>query len=80
MDFNEIRRLVSARPFEPLVFYLDNGDKHFVKHPEIIVTDVMVITVNDKGKPVYIAPEAISAIRPARRATRRPTTRVKSRR
>jgi len=80
MDYQEIRRLVSHRPFEPLVFHLDNGQTQVVNHPEIIVTDVMVITVDDYGKPVYIAPEAISAIRHARSTDRRRTKRSTTRR
>lgn len=71
MNFNEIRRIVGARPFEPLVFHLDNGETQRINHPEIIVTDVMVIAVDDIGKPVYIAPEAITAIRHAPKASRR---------
>ena len=65
MNVNEIRRIVNVRPFEPLVFHLDNGETQRVSLPEIIVTDIMIIGVDEVGKPVYIVPEAITAIRHA---------------
>lgn len=80
MNVNEIRRAVNARPFRPLMFHLDNGEKRLVNHPEIIVTEVMVITVDDAGLPVYFSPEAITAIRHARSTDRRRTKRGATRR
>jgi hypothetical protein len=41
---------------------LDNGEKHAVKHPEIIVTNELIMTVNDLGRAVLIAPEAVTSI------------------
>lgn len=62
MNIEEIRQVVKRKPFKPFVFSLDNGEKHAVKHPEIIVTDVLIMTVNDQGKPVLIASEAVTSI------------------
>ncbi len=74
MNVNEIRRLVQQRPFKPIIFHLDNGEKQLVNHPETIVTEIMIVSVDDNGQLIYIAPEAVSAVRyapnPRRRARR----------
>lgn len=62
MDLEVIRQTLNKRPFEPLVFHLENGDKHVIRHPEIVVTDVMVMAADDDGLPVLIRPEAITSI------------------
>lgn len=81
MEISQIRKLVSARPFKPIVFHLDNGEEQLITHPEIIVTEIMIIAVDDVGEPVYIAPEAISAIRhPRGIAARRRSKRVTAQR
>lgn len=71
MSFDAIRRFVSARPFKPLVFHLDNGEKQIVNHPEIIVTGMMIVSVDDHGQLIDIAPEAVSAVRYALSTNRR---------
>lgn len=63
MSFDAIRRFVNARPFKPLVFHLDKGEKQIVNHPKIIVTEMMIVSVDDHGQLIYIAPEAVSAVR-----------------
>ena len=80
MDVEVIRRFVDARPFRPLVFNLDNGEKHHIRHPEIILTDDMIIAVDDDGLPVVLAPEAISSIHRARGMARPRTPRRRSKR
>ena len=71
MNVNEIRRLVQQRPFKPLLFQLDNGAKQLVNHPEVIVTEMMIVSVDDDGQLIYIAPEAISTVRYAPLSKRR---------
>ncbi len=78
MNLNVIRKYVSDRPFKPLVFHLGNGEKQLLRHPEIIVTEIVVIAVDDEGLPVIIAPEAISAIHYAQNRTRRVRGRKKT--
>jgi hypothetical protein len=80
MDLEVIRRVLSDRPFKPIVFHLENGEKQLIKHPEIIVTEAMIVAVDDDGLPVFIKPEAISAIRHPRRTARRRNGRTSSRR
>jgi len=63
MDVDEIRRLVKVHPFRPFELHLDAGEKYLITHPEIIIHEVMVVAVDHRGELVYIAPEAISAIR-----------------
>ncbi|MEK7727082.1 MAG: hypothetical protein AAB354_01650 [candidate division KSB1 bacterium] len=80
MNLEMIRKYVNARPFKPLVFHLENGDKQLVKHPEIIITEVVIMAADEKGFPVVIAPEAVTSIHyaPAKphrtRARRKPVT------
>lgn len=69
MDLEVIRRTLNERTFRPIVFHLDNGEKQVVKHPEILVSEINVITLDDDGRPVFIKPEAITAIHYARKAT-----------
>ncbi len=80
MNLNVIRRFVNSQPFKPLVFHLDNGEKQLIKHPEIIVTEDMIIAVDDDGLPVILAPEAISSIHRTRSTARRRPRRTASRR
>ena len=62
MDPEVIRKTLNERPFRPIVFHLDNSEKQVVKHPEILVSEINVITLDDDGQPVFIKPEAITAI------------------
>jgi hypothetical protein len=63
MDVEEIRKTTKARPFKPFEIHLDNGDFHLVTHPEIIITDTIIAAVDQNGKMVLIAPEAVSSIK-----------------
>jgi len=62
MNIEEIRTVAKQRPFRPFVLQLDNGKQYFIRHPEIIITDDLIMTVNENGKGVLIAPEAVSSI------------------
>jgi hypothetical protein len=63
MQVSEIRKQLSVRPFKPIEIHLDNGETYVITHPEVIVTDIIIVAVDDNGEVVYIAPEAISAIK-----------------
>ncbi|NIR51098.1 hypothetical protein GWO43_21050 [candidate division KSB1 bacterium] len=65
MEVEEIRKLMTVRPFKPIEVHLDNGETFVINHPEVIVHRVLITAVDNKGELVYIAPEAISAIKPA---------------
>jgi len=85
MELEEIRKHVIRRPFRSFIFHLDNGTTHLITHPEIIITEKVVVAVDNDGDAVYLAPEAISAITyykgrtPAKRTrTRRTGTRKTS--
>jgi hypothetical protein len=73
MDIEEIRKHLLRRPFRPILIHMDNGRTHLITHPEIIVTEMVVVAVDEDGDAVYLAPEAISKITyPKKRtATRR---------
>ncbi|MCI0692187.1 hypothetical protein L0337_09315 [candidate division KSB1 bacterium] len=62
MELGEIRRHLSVRPFKPFIIHMDNGKTHIITHPEIIITETIVVAVDEDGDAVYLAPEAISAI------------------
>ncbi len=62
MEVKEIRQLVSRRPFRPIIFHLENGSSQLISHPEIIITESIVVAVDDEGEAVYITPEAITSI------------------
>ncbi len=62
MDISVIKEQATLRPFKPFEIHLDNGKVYKIKHPEIIITKSLIVTVDDKGEPVLIAPEAVSAI------------------
>lgn len=71
MDVDEIRKFARLRPFIPFEIHLDNGEKYLVRHPEIFVSDVVVVTLDEKGDTVYIATEAISSIKHIRKGVLR---------
>ncbi len=62
MELEEIRKHVIRRPFRAFIFHLDNGTTHLITHPEIIITEKVVVAVDKDGDAVYLAPEAISAV------------------
>jgi len=85
MELEEIRKHVIRCPFRSFIFHLDNGTTHLITHPEIIITEKVVVAVDKDGDAVYLAPEAISAVTyykgkiPARRIhARQPRTRKSS--
>jgi hypothetical protein len=41
---------------------MDNGKTHLITHPEVIITEMVVVAVDEDGDAVYLAPEAISEI------------------
>jgi len=71
MDVDEIRKFVRVRPFIPLEVHLDNGERYVVAHPQIILTDVVMVALDEKGETLYIAPEAISSIKHIRKGVLR---------
>jgi len=62
MNIEVIREAARQRPFRAFMLYLDNGKMHTVRHPEIIVTNILIMTIDDEGKPVLIAPEAVTSL------------------
>ena len=80
MKISQIRELVNARPFKPIVFHLDNGKRQLIKNPQFIVTKVVVAAVDDKGLPVFMTPESIVAIKYFRRTKRLRRKRVATKR
>jgi hypothetical protein len=41
---------------------LDNGQKYAVRHSEIVVGNELIMTLDEYGKSVLIAPEAVTSI------------------
>ena len=62
MGLEEIRKHSRVRPFRPFIIHMDDGKTHIITHPEIIITETIVVAVDEDGDAVYLAPEAISAI------------------
>lgn len=62
MELEEIRKHSAVRPFKPFIIHMENGKTHIITHPEIIITETIVVAVDEDGDAVYLAPEAISAI------------------
>ncbi len=62
MNVDEIRKVVRQKPFKLFTFHLDNGQKYVIRHPEIIVSNQLIMTIDDDGKAVLIAPEAVTSI------------------
>lgn len=62
MNVQEIRQVVRQRPFKQFSFHLDNGQKYLIRHPEIIVGNELIVTLDEYGKTIMIAPEAVTSI------------------
>jgi len=82
MEIEEIRKHIVRHPFRNFIIHLDNGKTYLITHPEIIITEKVVVAVDEDGDAVYLAPEAISAItyykeRAATKRTRAKRTRTK---
>ena len=63
MEVAEIKKVVTVRPFKPFEIHLDNGEVHKITHPEIIVSNTLVMTIDEHGDSVLIAPEAVTSIK-----------------
>lgn len=64
MHVDELRKVVKARPFKTFEIRIENGEKYLVPHPDqIFITNQLVVTVDEQGDSVVIAPEAVSTIR-----------------
>jgi hypothetical protein len=77
MKVDEIQKHVLRRPFRAFNFHLDNGKTHLITHPEIIITEKVVVAVDEDGDAVYLAPEAISAITYYKERAETKRTRIK---
>lgn len=43
--------------------HVENGEKYLIKHPEnIFITKQLIVTVDEQGQSILIAPEAVSTI------------------
>jgi len=69
MHVKEIRKVAKARPFKTFEIRVENGEKHFITHPEnIFITNQIVVTIDEQGDSILITPESISTIRPVEAA------------
>jgi len=44
------------------MLHLDNGEKQAILHPEIVAGNELIVTTDDHGKTIMIAPEAVTSI------------------
>jgi hypothetical protein len=79
MDLEVIRKTLNERPFRPIVFHLDNGQKQLITDPQFLVTETVVVAVDRKGLPVLMTPESIISIDHQRNPVRRRSKRVATR-
>ncbi|MCI0697738.1 hypothetical protein L0337_37790 [candidate division KSB1 bacterium] len=64
MEVDEIRKFTKARPFKAFEIRIENGEKYLIPHPEnIFITNQLLVTVDEQGQSILIAPEAVSTIR-----------------
>ncbi len=64
MEVDEIRKVAKARPFKAFEIRVENGEKYLIPHPEnIFITNQLLVTVDEQGQSILIAPEAVSTIR-----------------
>jgi hypothetical protein len=64
MHVDEVRKVVKARPFKAFEIRIENGEKYLIPHPDqIFITNQLIVTVDEKGDSILIAPEAVSTIR-----------------
>jgi hypothetical protein len=63
MAVDEIRKAAQARPFKAFELRVENGEKYLISHPEnIFITNQILVTVDEQGQSILIAPEAVSTI------------------
>lgn len=64
MKVAEILRARRRVPFRPIAIDLDSGVTYAVRHPEaFFVSQDIIVTLDERGQTVFIAPESVSAIR-----------------
>lgn len=63
MHVDEIRKVAKARPFKAFEIHVENGEKYLISRPEnIFITSQLIVTVDEQGQSILIAPEAVSTI------------------
>ena len=62
MKAKELRELISKRPFRPIIFHLEDGGNRLISRPTLVITNYIVVAIDEKGEAVYMTPEAISSI------------------
>ncbi|MDZ7291673.1 MAG: hypothetical protein ONB44_17540 [candidate division KSB1 bacterium] len=63
MEVDEIRKVAKARPFKAFELHVENGERYLIPHPEnIFITNQIIVTVDERGQSILIAPEAVSTI------------------
>ncbi len=63
MEADEIRKVAKARPFKAFELRVENGEKYLISHPEnVFITNQIIVTVDEQGQSILIAPEAVSTI------------------
>jgi hypothetical protein len=63
MHVDEIRKITKNRPFKRYEIHIENGEKYLIEHPEnIFITRQLIVTVDEQGQSILIAPEAVSTI------------------
>jgi len=63
MHVDEITKITKIRPFKMFEIYVKSGEKYLIKHPEnIFITRQLIVTVDEQGQSILIAPEAVSTI------------------
>ena len=68
MNANDIRKLITAQPFEPFEIVLVDGRKFLIDHPDYIFAPPMpratwVLVVDDDGAGEHINTLVISSVR-----------------
>lgn len=63
MHVDEIHKITNNRPFKMYELHIENGEKYLIKHPEnIFITRQLIVTVDEEGRSILIAPEAVRTI------------------
>jgi hypothetical protein len=60
----KLMQFAKAHPFKAFELHVESGEKYLVSHPEnIFITSQLLVTIDEQGQSILIAPEAVSTIR-----------------
>lgn len=62
MKAEHIQKALAMRPFRPIEFELESGQRFVVRHPEVVFVRETIVVVDVDGEIEIFGPEAVTSL------------------